>query len=74
MVFRFDRFLALHRCLSFLSDPLFMNGRFSSIEETTACSLFLLQGCGLEGAAELLSNLPDNAEEKDFQKVWFELV
>lgn len=51
-----------------------MNGRFSSIEESTVCSLFLLQVCGLEGAAEHLSDLPDNAEESDSLKVWFELV
>lgn len=42
-----------------------MNGRFCSIEET---SLFLLKVCGLEGAAERLSNLPGNAEKKDFCK------
>lgn len=30
------------------------------------CSLFLLKVSGLEGAAEHLSNLPDNAEKKDF--------
>lgn len=37
--------------------------------------MFFLKVCGLEGAAEHLSSLSDNAEKKDFfEKVWFELA